>query len=182
MQTIRIGRDLDNDIRLVDGTVSGHHAIITFDGTNYMIQDVGSKNGTFVNGTRICGERCTGSRQLDKYDVVKIGFQPLPWLSYFESQPNAISEQPLQQPVSIEPPSGPTVTGENDDDSDDEETNGLAIAGFACSFAVPLVGLVLSIIGLKKSESRNGKGHSLAVGGIVISIIRLIVEILILIS
>lgn len=46
---ISIGRHLDNDIALGDSTVSGQHAEIRVDGDRYLITDVGSFVGTFVN-------------------------------------------------------------------------------------------------------------------------------------
>jgi len=174
MQTIKIGRNDDNDVRLTDGTVSGHHAIITFDGTTYTIQDVGSKNGTFVNGVRISAERCVGSRQLDKYDIVKIGFQPLPWLSYFESQ-SGITSEPVNKPNVPKQSAGPTKTGSGD--KSDGKSNRIALAGLICSFLFPVIGLILSIIGLTKSYSLDGKGHDYAIGGIIISIVMIIIVI-----
>lgn len=186
MKTIKIGRDFDNDIRLVDGTVSGHHAIITFDGVNYTIQDVGSKNGTYVNGNRISAERCVGYKQLDKYDVVKIGFQPLPWLSYFESDSDNYTKQMPADKTLLQPT--PTVTDTENDSGIDigtgssvkDESNAMATIGFVCSFFIPLLGMVFSIIGLNKSGTLNGKGHDLAVTGIIISIIGFLIELIII--
>ncbi|HIW03937.1 MAG TPA: DUF4190 domain-containing protein [Firmicutes bacterium] len=47
--------------------------------------------------------------------------------------------------------------------------NGLAIAGFVCSFFVALVGLILSIVGLNKSKELQGSGKGLAIAGIALS-------------
>lgn len=47
--------------------------------------------------------------------------------------------------------------------------NGMAIAGFVCSFFISIVGLILSIIGLKQTKERNEKGHGLALAGVIIS-------------
>ena len=54
----------------------------------------------------------------------------------------------------------------------EKKTNGFAIAGLVCALLVgPILGLIFSIIGLKKSkECNSGKGLSIA--GIIISIIR----------
>ncbi len=35
--------------------VGKHHAMIFFDGSAYYITDLGSRNGTWVNGTRVQG-------------------------------------------------------------------------------------------------------------------------------
>ncbi len=45
-----IGRATDNDIRIVDFAISRQHARINFNGKNYSIADLGSQNGTKVNG------------------------------------------------------------------------------------------------------------------------------------
>jgi pSer/pThr/pTyr-binding forkhead associated (FHA) protein len=46
---VTIGRHRDNDIALGDPTVSARHAEIRADGDRYLITDVGSFNGTYVN-------------------------------------------------------------------------------------------------------------------------------------
>jgi len=48
-----IGRHPNSDIPLVHGTVSGKHAVIVQEGDKYYLEDVGSRNGTFVNGTQL---------------------------------------------------------------------------------------------------------------------------------
>ncbi len=45
-----IGRATDNDIRIVDFAISRQHARINFNGRHYSISDLGSQNGTKVNG------------------------------------------------------------------------------------------------------------------------------------
>ena len=42
------------------------------------------------------------------------------------------------------------------------EKNGMAIAGFVCSFFVPLLGWIFGGIGLARAGKRNGKGFSIA--------------------
>ena len=44
-----IGRAADNTIVLSDERVSAHHARITFTGGQWVLEDLGSRNGTFVN-------------------------------------------------------------------------------------------------------------------------------------
>ncbi len=51
-QTI-IGRDLDVDVQLESARISRRHARISIDGTNAVIEDLDSRNGTFVQGRRI---------------------------------------------------------------------------------------------------------------------------------
>ena len=48
-----IGRWEDNDVVIDDRWVSRYHAQVRREGNEYVVQDLGSKNGTFVNGRRI---------------------------------------------------------------------------------------------------------------------------------
>lgn len=50
---IRIGRSHDNDIVLTDNEVSRHHAFVWETNGTVYVRDEGSRNGTFVNGSRI---------------------------------------------------------------------------------------------------------------------------------
>ncbi len=48
-----LGRDLRCDIPLADPRVSGEHAVIVHDGARFELRDLGSKNGTFVDGRKM---------------------------------------------------------------------------------------------------------------------------------
>jgi pSer/pThr/pTyr-binding forkhead associated (FHA) protein len=48
-----IGRNSDSDIRIDNAGVSAHHAKIIKEGDDFLIEDSGSRNGTFVNGKRV---------------------------------------------------------------------------------------------------------------------------------
>lgn len=51
--TTTLGRTIGNDVIIPDGTVSRHHAQLTFRNGQWSIQDLGSSNGTWVNGSRV---------------------------------------------------------------------------------------------------------------------------------
>jgi len=68
----RIGRGAENDLQLSDAAVSSRHAQIETEGGGedppvYRIRDLGSTNGTFVNGERV------ESRILSDGDVIRVG-------------------------------------------------------------------------------------------------------------
>lgn len=50
-----LGRDVNNSITVDDAFVSGEHAVLTFRGRAWYLEDRGSTNGTYVNGQRIDG-------------------------------------------------------------------------------------------------------------------------------
>ena len=52
-ETTTIGRSDDNDVVIPDRWISRHHARIALQGSRYVIDDQGSKNGVFVNGKRV---------------------------------------------------------------------------------------------------------------------------------
>ncbi|MBN1334397.1 MAG: FHA domain-containing protein [Deltaproteobacteria bacterium] len=53
--TLRIGRHPGNDLVVTDDQVSGHHAVIEPQRGRWVVRDLGSLNGTSVNGRRIKG-------------------------------------------------------------------------------------------------------------------------------
>ena len=65
--SISIGRKHGNDIQLNDLTVSGRHALITVMGDNTYVDDLGSTNGTLLNGGRV------SKSMLNHSDVIQIG-------------------------------------------------------------------------------------------------------------
>jgi len=50
---IRLGREPDNEVVLLDPKVSRHHALLQQQGETFLLTDLGSSNGVFVNGKRI---------------------------------------------------------------------------------------------------------------------------------
>ena len=48
-----LGRDVNNTIVVDDPFVSTDHAVLTFRGRSWYIEDLGSTNGTFVNGVQV---------------------------------------------------------------------------------------------------------------------------------
>ncbi|NLE43091.1 MAG: FHA domain-containing protein [Chloroflexi bacterium] len=65
---LTLGRDPGNDIVIVDPQTSRQHARIMRRGGLMILEDLGSTNGTFVNGVRL-----TGPHTLSNDDVIGIG-------------------------------------------------------------------------------------------------------------
>ena len=50
---VTIGRDDAVDLQLPDKTISRRHAALRIEGETAVVEDLGSRNGTYVNGARI---------------------------------------------------------------------------------------------------------------------------------
>jgi hypothetical protein len=64
----RLGRNPDNEVQLDDARASRHHAVLQRQGSGYVLNDLNSSNGTFVNGSRV-GQ----PTPLQPGDVIQIG-------------------------------------------------------------------------------------------------------------
>ena len=71
-------------------------------------------------------------------------------------------------------PAMPTATGATA--PPETTTSGMAIAGLVCAFLAPLLGVIFSIIGLNQTKDNKRGGRGLAVAGLIISIIRVLVD------
>jgi len=67
--TLVIGRDASCDVVIPDRQVSRRHAKITKNGAVVMLEDLGSKNGTYLNGQPL-----TEPRQLVEADEITVAF------------------------------------------------------------------------------------------------------------
>ena len=65
---VTIGRDVSNDIVINDAEVSRNHARLTEQSGGYLLEDLASTNGSFVNGQRLIGPKL-----LNAGDVVGLG-------------------------------------------------------------------------------------------------------------
>jgi hypothetical protein len=50
---LTLGREAGNDLVVEDPQISRRHARLTRQGNSYLLEDLGSTNGTFVNGSRV---------------------------------------------------------------------------------------------------------------------------------
>ncbi len=64
----KFGKNPNNEIILPDASVSGTHALIKFENGVYVLNDLGSRNGTFLNDVRVAEPR-----PLQHGDLIKMG-------------------------------------------------------------------------------------------------------------
>jgi pSer/pThr/pTyr-binding forkhead associated (FHA) protein len=73
-EEIRLGSMDDNDIVLSDDTVSRYHCKIVQEDTGYVLIDLGSTNGTFINGEKIT-EGVVKPGQILRLGMVEMRFE-----------------------------------------------------------------------------------------------------------
>lgn len=55
-----LGRDVNNAIVIDDPFASADHAVLTYRGRSWYLEDLGSTNGSYVNGRRVDGVAALG--------------------------------------------------------------------------------------------------------------------------
>src|SRR5580658_1877122 len=88
--TLTIGRLPDNMLQIDNLAVSGHHAKIYWDQDHYVVEDLGSLNGTYVNNQRV------GKATLKSGDQVTIGKHVVQF------------KDEVQRPPAVQPPDKPS--------------------------------------------------------------------------
>jgi len=88
-----IGRDpATNTIPLTDSSISTHHARITRSGDSFVVEDLGSRNGTFVNG-----EKIGAPSALNDNDVIRFGRVILIFNLAREVRPGETTERAMKK-------------------------------------------------------------------------------------
>jgi len=103
---VALGREASNDITLSDHSVSRRHARLVLDGEMVQVEDLGSSNGTFVNGNKIasCGLKngdhlrlgnCSFAVELDPPNTGK-GREPKTTSSTWDLSTHSLSQEDLE--------------------------------------------------------------------------------------
>jgi hypothetical protein len=154
-----IGRDLGNDIVIDDPEVSRRHACITHGPGGYSIEDLGSTNGTFVNGIRIVGSQALRDGDIIGLGQVIVAFEETvevggDTMSDITAAPPAAGRQASPPPAyAPPPPTAPTAPAERD--------SGALwfLVGCGCVVvAVLLVAIVIAVLAATGTISLGGIG------------------------
>jgi pSer/pThr/pTyr-binding forkhead associated (FHA) protein len=106
---LTIGREASNAIAINDAEISRKHSQLVAQGGKYVLTDLGSTNGTFVNGQRL-----TGQHVLQPGEVISLGeqisllFEAItavdPNATMLSSKPPVVAPRPQPQPqVQVQP-------------------------------------------------------------------------------
>jgi pSer/pThr/pTyr-binding forkhead associated (FHA) protein len=100
---LTIGRDASNGVAINDAEVSRKHSRLSFQGGKYVLEDLGSTNGTFVNGQRLAGPVV-----LKPGDVVSLGEQIVLMYDAINIDPGATMAAPRRS-ARVTPPPAPVA-------------------------------------------------------------------------
>ncbi|HUT36463.1 MAG TPA: FHA domain-containing serine/threonine-protein kinase [Planctomycetota bacterium] len=130
-QPVVVGRSADSVIQIHDAKISRHHCEIRSTPDGYFVRDLGSKNGTFVNGARIAEAR------LRNGDRIQAG---LAHLLFRCETPELAEPEPQVAPPHLCAACGRTIP--LDALGAARQTQSRVYCG-ACVAACPLLGLVI---------------------------------------
>ena len=119
-----IGRDINNDIVINDSEVSRKHSRLILQAGGYVLEDLGSTNGTFVNGQRLMGPHVLRPGEMVMFgENVSLAFESdydadatmvagsVQTATYISEAPPQPQPQPIVQPAQAPSPK-PVYTGQ----------------------------------------------------------------------
>jgi pSer/pThr/pTyr-binding forkhead associated (FHA) protein len=137
--TFLIGRGTDCQLALDDPLVSRRHAVLRVDEDGAFFEDLGSRNGAFLNGLRV-----TELEALHDGDLIRIGSQDL---IYYDSDAtaagagggNKVTTQPrLEMPLAEDGTEATFIATSPLSSGSDRLVNGLAVIGGVADKALAL--------------------------------------------
>lgn len=143
-----IGRDVTNDVVVGDAEVSRQHSRITRTPGGYVLEDLGSTNGTFVNGERLVAPRVMNPGDLVALaETVSLTFDATsPEAAATVAQPAATAEpakkapQAAAQPAAQAKPASPPISAEEASPPEKKGGKPWLLAGVGCFVLILVCG------------------------------------------
>jgi pSer/pThr/pTyr-binding forkhead associated (FHA) protein len=107
---VTVGRGRDADLVLADELVSRHHARVTPSGSAAVVEDLGSRNGTFVNG-----EGLHGPARLTPGDQLQLGVTLVELRSATQIAERPSAVHPVPPPLAVAPRTPDYLAGTDPD-------------------------------------------------------------------
>jgi hypothetical protein len=131
---IILGREEGVGISIRDPEISRQHARISWQAGNYYVEDMGSTNGTFLNGAPV-----TGRQLLRSGDTIGMGQT----LLAFQEQAGVIPPQPVAPPARPAAPSPPAEPA-----APQKERSRCLLWGCGCLVALGLLLVIAIVVGV----------------------------------
>src|SRR5437763_16766776 len=94
---LTIGRIAGNDLQLEDQKVSRHHAVIEVHDGQTVLRDLGSRNGTYVDGVRLSGAHVLSGGERLRFGDQQLRVQAGPHTA--PAMPDATPMRPAAAPM-----------------------------------------------------------------------------------
>ena len=141
-----IGRVEDNTFPIPEASISSHHCEVLLRGTDIVIHDLNSTNGTFINGQQVTGEAVLKPGQILRLGQVEIRLEDA---SAQKNQPKKLPDQTMVIPQGVKLNKEPATKTASFDKSAFSKKSSTANKIFVAVIVVlglVLVGLVVRII------------------------------------
>jgi predicted component of type VI protein secretion system len=143
-----IGRDVTNDVVVGDAEVSRQHSRLTRTPGGYVLEDLGSTNGTFVNGERLVAPRVMNPGDLVALgETVSLTFDATsPEAAATVAQPAATAEPAKKapgagaQPAAQAQPAAPPISAEEASQPEKKGGKPWLLAGVGCFVLILVCG------------------------------------------
>ncbi|MFQ5549750.1 MAG: adenylate/guanylate cyclase domain-containing protein [Gemmatimonadales bacterium] len=99
-QVVVVGRAVTSDLAIYDPTVSRRHAEVRLDGGGISVRDLGSSNGTFVNGNRIA-EASAAPGDVITFGKVAFNLNEIKPAAAPKAEPDSFAAQPPEPEATI---------------------------------------------------------------------------------
>ncbi len=93
-RSLSLGSSPDNQVHVRDATVSAHHCMFVPTSNGVEVRDLGSKNGTYLDGVRIASARL---EPFSRLVVGRTNLQVLPTAEFIGRAYNVVAESPLMR-------------------------------------------------------------------------------------
>jgi pSer/pThr/pTyr-binding forkhead associated (FHA) protein len=94
-----VGRVEDNSFQIADSSISGHHCEILSRGSDVVVKDLNSTNGTFINGERVTTERVLKPGQILRLGQVELRLETGAMSAAETTATQAAPPAPVKKPL-----------------------------------------------------------------------------------
>jgi pSer/pThr/pTyr-binding forkhead associated (FHA) protein len=141
-----IGRVDDNSFPIPEASVSSHHCEVSLRGSEVVIHDLNSTNGTFINGHQVTGEAVLKPGQILRLGQVEIRLEDG---SAQKAQPKKLPDQTMVIPQGVrlgQEPSTKAVAFDKTTFAKKSNTANKIFIGVIILLGVVVIGLVVVMI------------------------------------
>lgn len=147
--TVTVGRAPDNALEIADISVSSHHAQLVLSGGDYVLTDIGSTNGTKLNGKRVNPNE---EHPLQNGDTITFGNIDAAYSSEVPAEPRPMPAEEQHETAVAESsvlPANFANASPFESKKKKKDPAGVAILALGVVAILVFVGAIVSVFGMK---------------------------------